>query len=301
MRGKSSGCLIILFLLYIVICSPSCVTSEDPGTIEDLTLTVYFDGFVLVNYELRVKPSNPTVNVTIIGQTVEDILVVDEKGLPLDYSLVTGVITVYSLGAERIEITYFTQDLTSKIGRYWTLQVEVPINTTVVLPSEASIIDLNVVPEMIESLDSQVVIVVPSGFVDVTYVARKRLAQTFPHYEVLVIIVASIVVGGAIIYRFRKKPQPQEEEEPEMDLEKLFREHQDLRPEERQAIELLAENHGRAFEAEMYEKLQIPRTTTWRMIKRLEKMKIIKITKSRRQNLVSIRTKYRKKSGSNNE
>jgi uncharacterized membrane protein len=68
-----------------------------------------------------------------------------------------------------------------------------------------------------------------------------------------------------------------------------------LRPEEVQVIRFLAEKNGTAFEAELYEKLNLPRTTAWRLLKRLEKMEIVDIRKSRRQNIVAIRKKYMKK------
>ena len=249
---------------------------------------------------MRVDPSYPTINVTLIGETFEDILSVDENGLPLDYSIIEGGITVHGLGAQLIEITYYTQDLTSKIGRYWTLQADVPINTSVALPEEASIVSLNVVPEMIESRDSQVVLFMPAGLFEITYVATKRPSPPSPNYMLFVIALASIVVFGALFYwlkRRRRRPPEKKTVEPQIDLEKLFREHKDLRPEEQQTIRFLAENHGKAFEAEIYEKLQLPRTTTWRMIKRMEKMRIITITKSRRQNLVFIRTRYKIEKG----
>jgi uncharacterized membrane protein len=68
-----------------------------------------------------------------------------------------------------------------------------------------------------------------------------------------------------------------------------------LRSEEVKVIRFLAEKHGTAFEAELYQTLNLPRTTTWRLLKRLEKMEIIDIRKSRRQNIVSVRRKYMKK------
>ena len=245
---------------------------------------------------MRFDPSYPATNVTLIGETFEDILVVDENGLPLDYSPIEDGITVHGLGAQSVEITYYTQDLTSKIGRYWTLQADVPINTTVALPEEASILSLNVVPEMIESRDGQVVLFMPAGFFEITYVATKRASPSPANYELIVMAIAAIIFLGAFVYwlkRSRKRPPKKKTIQPQIDLETLFKEHKDLRPEEQQAIKFLAENNGKAYEAEIYGKLQLPRTTTWRMIKRLEKMKIITITKSRRQNLISIRTKYK--------
>ena len=81
----------------------------------------------------------------------------------------------------------------------------------------------------------------------------------------------------------------------EVDVTKLLKREKHLRQEEVQVIHFLAEKNGTAFEAELYEKLNLPRTTTWRLLKRLEKMEIVDIKKSRRQNIISIRRKYMKK------
>ena len=77
-----------------------------------------------------------------------------------------------------------------------------------------------------------------------------------------------------------------------IDSERIFREHKNLIPEEKQAIQFLVDNNGEAFEAELYDYVKLPRTTTWRMVKRLKGMNIISVTKFRRQNLVRLKTKY---------
>ena len=82
------------------------------------------------------------------------------------------------------------------------------------------------------------------------------------------------------------------------DTEKLFNQHKYLRDEEIKVIQFLGENNTTAYEAQIYEKLNLPRTTTWRLLKRLQKMEIINIEKSRRQNIISIRKKYLKKNKS---
>jgi uncharacterized membrane protein len=68
--------------------------------------------------------------------------------------------------------------------------------------------------------------------------------------------------------------------------------NKDLKPEEKQAIQYLAENNGEAFEADLYEYVKLPRTTTWRLVRRLDRMGIITRTKFRRQNLIRIKNKY---------
>jgi len=290
----------LLLLLATPQFSPTLVLANGPVTSETLTLTVYLDGFVLINQELELNQTYPSVNITLLGETYEDLLVVDGKSLPLDYSVAAGTATIYSLNATQIKISYFTPDLTSKTGKYWTLSTEVSTSTKVILPEDASIISLNNVPELIESSNGQVSLVMPSGTIEITYIAEHSLYPQTPSYETwqLIAIVSFPVIASialALWFLRRKKPPQPKEPTDEVDIDKLFEREKHLRPEEVQVIRFLAEKHGTAFEAELYEKLNLPRTTTWRLLKRLEKMEIVDIRKSRRQNIVSIRKKYMKK------
>jgi uncharacterized membrane protein len=303
--GKRAGAILgaLLLLLSSQFYSTS-VLANGAVTSEALTLTVYLDGFVQVNHELELNQTYPSVNVSLLGEVHEELLVVDEQNLPLDYAIVNGEANIHSLGASRIQLSYFTPDLTSKTGKYWTLNAEVSTNATVVLPEDASIISLNNVPELIESSNNQVSIVMPPGIIEITYISERSLyqqAQSPETWLIIVLISIPIIASTAFVVWFmrRKKPrQPNELENElknEVDLERLLEKEKYLRPEELQVIHFLAEKHGTAFEAELYEKLNLPRTTTWRLLKRLEKMEIIDIRKSRRQNIVSIRRKYMKK------
>ncbi|MCW4007218.1 MAG: hypothetical protein NWF09_00800 [Candidatus Bathyarchaeota archaeon] len=273
--------------------------ASTPVVSETLALTVYLDGFVLVNHELELNQTYPSVNITLLGEAHKDILVVDEKGLPLDYSVVDGKATIYSLNATQIKISYFTPDLTSKTGKYWTLGANVSISTKVIMPEDATIISLNNVPELIESSNGQVSLVMASGTIEITYIAEHSLHQPTSNYEILqfIPIVSSLTAFGVLALWFirRKKPLQLKKSASEVDLDKLLEREKYLRPEEVQAIHFLAEKHGTAFEAELYEKLGLPRTTMWRLLKRLEKMEIVDIQKSRRQNIISIRKKCLKK------
>ena len=344
---------------------------SEETTPETLLLTVYPDGFVFVDYKLQVDPKFPTQNITVFGQVLEDLLIVDNDGLPLDYSIGNYTISVYSLGTDKIKLTYLTQDLTSKEGRYWTLTIVTPINTRIILPVETTIISLNQVPEMIETSENRVELLMNASLIEVTYVigvvgteehaqivlseaettimelknlginiteAEAKLqeanvafnlgnyveAETFGYeainlatqaiakaeeaeiflseetdpwfvYGILgAIVIASIVILGFFFVRSRRKLQVVEvkKKKRRIDAERIFLVHKDLLPEEKQAIQFLVENHGEAFEAELYDYLKLPRTTTWRLVKRLEGMGIIKRTKFRRQNLVRIKRKY---------
>ncbi len=302
-RKRARAILGALLLLAASQLSLSALASN-PVTSETLTLTAYLDGFVLVNHELTVNQTFPSINAALLGETHEEMLVVDEQNLPLDYTITDNKAVVNSLGASKIKISYFTPDLTSKTGKYWTLYTEVSINTMVTLPEATSIISLNNVPEYIETSNNQVSLIMPSGIIEISYISEhsfNQKNQTIEPWQVIAAISFSTISAVALATWFikRKKPQLQKTKPPapsdEVDVDKLFEREKHLRPEEVQVVQFLAERHGTAFEAELYEKLNRPRTTTWRLLKRLEKMQIVDIHKSRRQNIVSIRKKYLKK------
>lgn len=391
-----------------------------------MVLTVYPDGFVFVDYSLIVDPTFPTQNITVFGQVLEDLLVVDVDGLPLEYSLINSTLGVYSLGTNEVSISYLTQDLTSKEGRYWTLTIDPPINTQIILPLETAIISMNKVPEMIETVNDKVTLLMNTSLTEVTYVigivgtqehaqivlddaettitqiknlevivteaeyklqealqsfnfgnyaeaetlgneaknlaiqinqtatqAKSKIAEAekaiadienieesselndaqnklfqaqnsyelgsystaldlavqaltkveeltfsvseaFPFLEVFgAFSISAIVVSALFVIKLKKKtesdPKPKKRH---IDTKRIFRRHKDLIPEEKQAIQFLVDNNGEAFEAELYDYVKLPRTTTWRMVKRLKRMGIITVTKFRRQNLVRLKSKY---------
>jgi uncharacterized membrane protein len=298
--GAILGTLLLLFASHFL---STLVLASTPATSESLTLTTYLDGFVSVNHELMFNQTFPSVNVTLLGNAYEEMLVIDEQNLPLDYTIVDGEAVIYSLNASQIKISYSTPDLTSKTGKYWTLIVQVTASTAVILPENASIISLNCVPELIESSNNQVTLVMPNGTIEITYITEHSLNQQTQNNTPWSLIAALLFfpilsfIAVALWFMKRKKTPPSHPKEPEneVDIDKLFEKEKYLRPEEVQVIHFLAGKNGTAFEAELYENLNLPRTTTWRLLKRLEKMQIVDIRKHRRQNVVTIRKKYLKK------
>jgi len=72
--------------------------------------------------------------------------------------------------------------------------------------------------------------------------------------------------------------------------EKIFKMNPRLNKEEKDVIQFLVENEGKAFEAEIREKFpDIPRTSLWRLIRRLEKLKIIRVKKIGLENQVELK------------
>ena len=70
---------------------------------------------------------------------------------------------------------------------------------------------------------------------------------------------------------------------------KILEEKPHLRPEDRQVLKFLVEKEGAAFESEIRSKFQLPKTTIWRLVKRLEREEVVEIRKASGQNLIKLR------------
>ena len=82
--------------------------------------------------------------------------------------------------------------------------------------------------------------------------------------------VAIAVVGAFLFYRMRRSP--------EIDTDVK------LRPEEESLLNFLADNGRRALESDLRKKFIIPKTSMWRMSKRLERLGYVKINRYGSQN-----------------
>lgn len=416
----------LITIIALTILIPQISFSQETFP-EFISITVYSDGYVFVDYSLIVNQTFPSQNITVIGQVLENLIVTNEEGLPLDYIQNGSMINVYSLDANEIRLTYLTQDITSKDGRFWTLSISSLINTQIVLPLDAVIMSLNKVPEIIEIKNNKVTLLMPSGSIEVSYIigiigtqeytqivineteelisniinseiiipeAEIKLEQaktafslgnfaeaetlaneaknlaiitnqtalealnkiieaessiiaaenegrilglenskylieeantfyeegkyseslnsannalthaenstysqlgnnSLPVTEILITILAIIsIIVLIVIIKSRKKGTIPPKKKRRINVERIFKENKNLIFEEKQAIQFLIDNGGQAFEADLYDHIRMPRTTTWRMVRRLRNMGIITVTKFRRQNLVRIKTKY---------
>lgn len=73
------------------------------------------------------------------------------------------------------------------------------------------------------------------------------------------------------------------------DKETIFRLKPELRQEDKDIVVFISEKGGRIFESELRKKFLLPRTTTWRAVKRLEREGIVEIEKVDQQNLIKLR------------
>jgi hypothetical protein len=74
---------------------------------------------------------------------------------------------------------------------------------------------------------------------------------------------------------------------------KIVEEKPHLRPEDQDVLRYLAEKEGAAFESEIRTKFELPKTTIWRLVKRLEREELVEIRKAGGQNLIKLKFENR--------
>ena len=419
---KSKTTLVLTAAILALLMAPQAGEAQPSYTPEELVFTVYADGFVAVDYAAEVDPTQARVNITLFGSQYQNLTVEDQDGLPLDYSPVDGGLTVDTLGSTTVFVYYVTPDLTGKSAQIWFFSVSTPIPSSVLLPEDATIVDLTIGPLAMGSLDGRPLLTMPAGDVEVAYTigivgtrehalalikdaestieaikargiaaqeaeallqqayavfdaeryveaeqyagqakasalsaeaaassaekainaastsvsaaggegrtvgldtAKDLLQQAKDAYEagdyaraealagqaqaaaaeataprkpyvwiaVGVAAAALALVVAALILRGRKPVA--EEAWGEVDLDALFERHPHLRLDDREVLRFLAEAGGEAFATEIRERFGIPRTSAWRMIRRLQREGIVEVRDIGGQSLVRISQRYR--------
>jgi uncharacterized membrane protein len=106
-------------------------------------------------------------------------------------------------------------------------------------------------------------------------------SNMFPIEYLAAALIAVAAIIFAVFLLFRRRGY---------NVEKIFKTHPRLNKEEKDVINFLAENEGKAFESQIREHFPgIPRTSLWRLVKRLEKLEIIRVKKVGLENQVELK------------
>jgi uncharacterized membrane protein len=105
-------------------------------------------------------------------------------------------------------------------------------------------------------------------------------------------VVALAAIVALIILLVRRRSGPKityEKEIRNINVAKILQSRPQLRLEDREAIQYLADSGGEAFETEIREYFKLPKTTSWRMVRRLQREDIVEVRKVGGQNLIRIK------------
>jgi uncharacterized membrane protein len=279
---------IVLLTLFLLSAISVTLAVEFQFEVESMTIKVYRDGLTHITQTLIVDELLPEIDLPLLSVTVENLIVLDENQLAVDYQQNDGNLTVFSLGASRVSVEYDTIALTNKEADVWTLILNNPYNLTVFLPKNSTIVYLNQVPTTIDTTGDELSLFLYPGQWELSYIVP--LQQEDPNSEAWAIpieylIVAAVVAATAVLavlFVVKRKRT--------VNVKKVLNSHPDLMKEDRAVIEFLAEKEGKAFEAEIRQRFpDMPRTSLWRLIRRLESLEIVEIKRIGLENQVQLK------------
>jgi uncharacterized membrane protein len=260
--------------------------------VESITLNVYRDGLVHVTQTLIVNELAPDVTIPLMSPSIENLIVLDENQLAIDYQIVRGNLTIYTLGTERVLVEYDTISLTKKVAEVWTLDADNPYNATVFLPQNSTVIYLSDMPTAIDISGTEITLLLRPGAWEISYIVplvpqdelggdETPSAPIATEYlTAAVVAVASVVLSALFLVKRRKGP----------DVNKILKANPQLRKEDKDVILFLAEKDGKAFEAEIRERFpDMARTSLWRLVRRLERLEIVEVKRIGLENQVQLK------------
>jgi uncharacterized membrane protein len=287
---KSISIVLFLFILSLLIVST--VYGESRFEVATMKLTVYRDGLVHAKQTLTVDDAYPEIFLPLLASLIENVIVLDENQTSVDYRASGLNFTVFTLGAKQIVLEYDTTALTRKESEVWTLVVDNPYNLTVSLPKNSTVIYLSQMPTAIDTEGDGISLSLYPGSWEISYVipilpqeeqeGNQITSSPFPSEYLFAAAAAAIVSGLAafIFVKRRRKPS----------VEKISKANPQLMKEDKEVLEFLLEKGGKAFEAEIRVRFpDMPRTSLWRLVRRLERLEIVEVKKIGLENQVQLK------------
>ena len=296
-----------LAVFVLILLAMSVPLQHSFGSARTLDLFLFSDGSTHVTYSLESDPFLPDTQVSLYGNSVENLVVEDENGFPLTTQSENNILQVETLGSSNILINYDTYSLVSKDGKIWSFEIDSPVEFNVIMPQNSVIVGMSTFPIDMDVTSDRTKLLLPRGMAEITYfLAVAESSQILPSEEIIqknddnsMMFVAggvvAIVAIVAIAIKMRNKPKQVvsisqttvlEKKEP-FNIEKVL-EMPDLREDDKEIIKFIHENGGNALESDLRKKFLLPRTTMWRAVKRLERHGLIEITKKDLQNLIKL-------------
>ncbi|MCW3998512.1 MAG: hypothetical protein NWF10_08110 [Candidatus Bathyarchaeota archaeon] len=280
-----------ILILILAVYTFSCVHANSGFSIESTSLQIYRDGLAYVKQTLTVEELYPQIVVPLLSTSVENLVIIDQNQKPLDYEISNNNLTVFTLGSTQVTIEYETLALTNKEAEVWSLNIDYSFSTTVSLPKNSTVIYLSEMPNAIDTLDNEITFTLHPNQWEISYIlppssiddsTNGRTDQNLIPIEYFILVIGSIILLIILLFIFLKRRKP--------NVKKIFKAYPQLSKEDKAVIQFLADNDGNAFEAEIRVAFpDMPRTSLWRLVRRLERLEIVDVNKIGLENQVKLR------------
>jgi len=282
-------------------------------TLTSTSLIVSGDGSTGVNQTLSFPQDVTSVGIPLFANQVGYVVVFKQDGFPVSYSINGGNITLYTLGATKVSLSYDTEALTTKQGTVWKMTFTSLSDTSLTLPFQSTLLSFSNTPTSLSTVNGSPSLVLSAGSWQVSYglsllgststkASTTSTAATMTTTRSEVITSTSSTQGGVAASSATAPVSP-------LSIAAILGSaavvavaaalvkkggvggggvSAALRFDDKEILRFVKENGGRAIEAEIRERFSIPRTSAWRQARRLEKLGFVKISKLGTQNQVEL-------------
>jgi uncharacterized membrane protein len=300
--------LLVASVIIVAAMMPIQSSFSSPRTLD---LIIYPDGTTHVSAEIDVDPLISYYELDLFGNSIDNLITVDENGFLLTTDVVDNSALIETFGSSTITVEYDIHDLVSKQGRVWTFSLDAPSDFTLLLPKNSAIVGMTNLPINIEVINDQDQLTLSSDNIEIDYLFSTIPVITNPidsvkhtpqsdylMYAIIGGVAAASIIGAVVITRAKQKTiksiqdqQPTQtiQKAETIDTETIFKLKPDIREDDKEIVKFISDNGGQVLESELRKKFLQPRTTMWRAVKRLERNGIIEIQKKDLQNLVKLR------------
>ena len=298
--------LIVAGLLVVALTIP---LQTSFATTRTLDLIINTDGSTNISSQIDVDSSN--FELSLFGPSIDNFVAIGSDGTTLSGQVIEDKAMIQTDDYSSITVNYDIHDLISKEGRVWTFSFDSPTSYSLLMPENSVIVGMNILPENMEQLDSQIKLQIPTGPAQIDYIFSTPIeAPTTPSESsfdpvtigMIVGPIAAAAIAGVIVAKKRQsKPQLQTEviqtetiqtPKPTTDSltpDAIFDLRPDMREDDKEIVKFISENGGEVFESDLRKKFLQPRTTMWRAVKRLERLGVVEIYKKDLLNMVKLR------------
>lgn len=141
--------LIAIGLLLTVV-----LPAQSFGSLRIVDFTIYPDGTTHISQQSSADPTEPELKVLLFGKSIDNLVAQDEDGLLLSFDIDSKGATIQTFGASSVTVAYDSYDLVSKKGKIWTFAVDSPVDYTVTMPDESTVVDI-ANPDNIDSINDK--------------------------------------------------------------------------------------------------------------------------------------------------
>ncbi len=244
---------------------------------QGMSITVYPDGWCKIEEMLNV--SDVIMEIPLIGEP-SYVTVLDEDGLPLNYTVENLTLIVDAGASTLLNITYDTQSLTFKQGLVWSLNLTENFSSPIEVRfiGAPDIVGISNTPLSIKEGPDYLELVMSAPFyIEYVYTSPSvegKQKEGLPYLYILSLIIALVVASLWWLNTKRRAKSP------------IYLDSVDL------SI-LSSLSGGEKSLSGLRRELSIPKTTLWRRARRLEENGLLEVRKTPTGNVLRITKKGR--------